>query len=160
MQFGYKLHTTTVGILKNRKLEIMAHALVRGLGTYDAAREAGFNPDVPSFEANARKRATRPDVRARVKELQERVANKVVCDLAWVTQRLVEIAGIPLGGMEIKTADTLKAMDMLIKVRGYYAPEKREIIQRLSELSVEELKALNERLSATEQQPEEQESTH
>jgi hypothetical protein len=62
--------------------------------------------------------------------------------------------------MEIKTADALKAMDMLIKVRGYYAPEKREIIQRLGELSLEELKTLDERLATAEEQPSEQEALH
>jgi hypothetical protein len=36
---------------------------------------------------------------------------------------------------------------MVTKIKGYYAPEKREIIQRLSELSDAELNALDERLA-------------
>jgi hypothetical protein len=36
---------------------------------------------------------------------------------------------------EVRAGDVLRAMDMIVKIKGYYAPEKREIIQRLSELS-------------------------
>jgi hypothetical protein len=42
---------------------------------------------------------------------------------------------------------------MIIKIKGYYAPEKREIIARLSELSLDQLHALDAQLSAAGEQP-------
>jgi phage terminase small subunit len=148
-----------MGILKNRRLEIFAQGLALGKDTYVAARDAGYNADAASFEANARQRASFPEVKARIRELLERAIEKTTVDLAWILERLVQVAGIALDPKEIKAGDAPRAMDMIVKIKGYYAPEKREIIQRLSELSVDELNALNERLSAADQQPE-QEMTH
>lgn len=99
--------------------------------------------------------ANKPAVRARVAELQGRAAEKTVIDIAWVMGKLVEIAGLPLDAEDVKTADRLRALDMVVKIRGDYAPEKREIglmlDKRLSEMSLEELRALNQRLASTEE---------
>jgi hypothetical protein len=87
--------------------------------------------------------------------LQGRAAEKTVIDIAWVMGKLVEIAGLPLDAEDVKTADRLRALDMVVKIRGDYAPEKREIglmlDKRLSEMSLEELRALNQRLASTEE---------
>lgn len=45
-----------------------------GKDAYDASRGAGYPDDARSFAPNARKRANRRDVKARVAELQERAA--------------------------------------------------------------------------------------
>jgi hypothetical protein len=74
---------------------------------------------VPSFVANAQQRASKPEVKARVKELLERAAEKVCIDLAWLTERLVEVAGADQDGMEIKTSDKLRALELLAKVKGF-----------------------------------------
>jgi hypothetical protein len=46
----------------------------------------------------------------------------------------MDVAGI-VNPREVRAGDVLRAMDMIVKIKGYYAPEKREFIQRLSELS-------------------------
>jgi hypothetical protein len=147
-----------MGVLKNQKLEILAQGIARGLSPGAAARAAGYNPDVPSFEANARQRACRPEVKARAEELLTRAAEKTVVSIAWLTERLVEVAGVDQGGLEVKTSDKLRALELLAKVKGFFAPEKREIVQRLAELDLDQLKALDERLAAAaaEEQPEEE----
>jgi phage terminase small subunit len=145
-----------MGILKNRRLEIFAQGLALGKDTYVAARDAGYNADAASFEANARQRASFPEVKARIKELQERAVEKVSVDLGWILEKLMGIADIKLNPKEVRAGDILRAMDMIVKIKGYYAPEKREIIQRLGELSLEELKALDERLATAGERPEEE----
>jgi phage terminase small subunit len=147
-----------MGILKNRFLEIFAQGLARGMPMYEAAKQAGYNADRPSFENNARKRASKPEVRARIKELQERAAEKVTIDLAWILERLAHVAGIALDPKEIKAGDALRALDMIVKIKGYYAPEKREILARLTEASAGELDALEQTLAAAEQRRAEQRS--
>jgi hypothetical protein len=57
-------------------LEMFAQGLALGKDTYDAARDAGYNQSASSFEANARQRASFPEVKARNRELQERAIEK------------------------------------------------------------------------------------
>jgi hypothetical protein len=140
-----------MGVLQNRRLEIFAQALALGKSTYDAAREAGYNTDAPSFEANARQRAAKVEVKQRVLELQQRSADRVTIDRAWLMSQLAEIAGVDTQSMEVNTAHKLKALELIAKVQGLFAPEKREVIARLAELDIEQLRALDQRLSEAEQ---------
>jgi hypothetical protein len=144
-----------MGVLRNARLEVFAQLLAVGKPIYQAAREAGYNPDAPSFEANARSRRAKPEVRARIEELQQncanRVADRVAIDRAWVLGQLADVASIDTESIEPKLADKLRALELLCRVQGYFAPSKVEIIQRLSELSLEELKALDERMSDEQQ---------
>jgi hypothetical protein len=144
-----------MGVLQNRRLEVFAQLLAVGKTVYEAAREAGYNADAPSFEANARQRAAKPELKARVAELMQRAADRtadrVSIDRAWILAQLQEIAGYDLSGVEINTGHKLKALELVAKVVGAFAPEKREIIARLAELDLDQLKALDQRLAEAEQ---------
>jgi hypothetical protein len=117
------------GVLESRKLEVFALGLAAGKSYTDASREAGYNTTAKSFEVKARQRGNRPDVKARVRELQEdlqeRVVEKLVVDLTWIEERLMAFASAVFDRTDIKPADALRAVDMLVKVRGFYAPEKK-----------------------------------
>jgi hypothetical protein len=127
----------------------------------DAAREAGYNTEIPSFVANAQQRASKPAVKARIVELQQRhadnVAERVSIDRSWLLSQLVEVAGYDTRGIEIRVADKLKALELVAKVCGFFAPEKREIIARLAELDLDQLRALDERLAEADHEPTEEE---
>jgi hypothetical protein len=43
-------------------VEVFAQLLAVGKPIYEAAREAGYNADAPSFEANARQRRSRAEI--------------------------------------------------------------------------------------------------
>lgn len=154
---GHGLYATAMAILNNPRLEILAQGIALGKNMYDAAKDAGYNPGASSFRPNTRRRVGRPDVKARVKELQERSAAAATAattvTLAWVMEKLTAIAGAAFDPNDIKPADALKAADMIVKIQGFYAPEKREIIARLSELSMEELARLDAALSAGAEEP-------
>jgi hypothetical protein len=151
-------YALAMGVLTNRRLEVFAQLLAVGKTVYDAAREAGYNANAASFESNARQRYSKPEVKARVAELQQRtadrVADRISIDRAWILAQLQEIAGYDLTGTEINTAHKLKALELVAKVVGAFAPEKREIIARLAELDLDQLKALDARLAeAEDEQP-------
>jgi hypothetical protein len=141
-------------ILKNPRLELLAQQLAMGKDQYAAAEAAGYDPKVPSFRSNARKRVAK--VRQRVAELQERAAEKATgaatVTLSWLMGKLVEIIGAPLNLDELKPADRLRAMDMVAKIRGFYAPTAVEVIQRLGEMGAGELDALEQALAASAEQ--------
>jgi hypothetical protein len=105
-------------------LEIFAQGLALGKDTYDAARDAGYNQNASSFEANARQPASFPEVKARIRELQERaIEKKTTVSIAWLMERLTEVAGVPLNPAKVRTSDKLRAIELIAKVRGYFAPE-------------------------------------
>lgn len=82
--------------------------------------------------------------------MQERAIEKTTVSIAWLMERLTEVAGVPLNPAEVRTSDKkLRAIELIAIVRGYFAPEKRETIQRFAELSLDDLKALDERLAAS-----------
>jgi hypothetical protein len=72
-------------------------------------------------------------------------------DRSWLLAQLVEVAGYGAEGLEIKMSDKLKALELVAKVCGLFAPEKREVIARLAELDIEQLRALDQRLAEAEQ---------
>ena len=52
-------------------------------------------------------------------------AERLTVDLAWIYERLVEITSRAPYQEEIRTSDKLRALDMLIRLGGFYAPEKK-----------------------------------
>jgi hypothetical protein len=142
-------------VLKDRKLEILAQGLALGKSAVEAAKDAGYNQAIASFVANAQQRASKPAVKERVAELQQRtadcIAERVSVDRSWLLAQLVEVAGYGAEGLEIKMSDKLKALELVAKVCGLFAPEKREVIARLAELDIEQLRALDQRLAEAEQ---------
>jgi hypothetical protein len=110
--------------LSNRKLEIVAQHLAKGATAKEASIAAGYRTTGAAFAANCRQRANCPEVKSRVAALQAKAAERLTIDLAWIYERLVEIASRAPYREEIKTVDKLRALDMLIRLGGYYAPEK------------------------------------
>jgi hypothetical protein len=113
--------------LSNRRLELVAQQLARGATTVDASIAAGYRNNGPAFASNCRQRANYPKVKARVAALQAKGVEGVNVDLAWICERLVEIATRGPFRESVKVSDRLRAIDMLIRLRGDYAPEKRVV---------------------------------
>jgi len=113
--------------LSNRKLEIVAQHLAKGATAKEASIAAGYRTNGAAFAANCRQRANYPEVKARVAALQAKAAERLTVELGWICERLVEIAGKSLYVEDIKTSDKLRALDMLIRLGGYYAPEKKVV---------------------------------
>jgi hypothetical protein len=113
--------------LANRKLEIVAQQLAKGATTQEASITAGYRTGGAAFAANCRQRANYPEVKTRVAALQAKAAERLTIDLAWIYERLVEIASRAPYSEEIKTGNKLRALDMLIQLGGYYAPEKKVV---------------------------------
>jgi hypothetical protein len=111
--------------LSNPKLEIVAQQLAKGATAAEASIAAGYRTNGAAFAANCRQRANYPEVKSRVASLQAKAAERLTIDLAWIYERLVEIASRTPYSEEIKTGDKLRALDMLIRLGGYCAPEKK-----------------------------------
>lgn len=109
--------------LSNRKLEIVVQQLAKGATAAEALIAAGYRTNGAAFAANCRQRANYPQVKSRVAALQSKAAEKLTIDLAWIYERLVEIADRSPYTEEIRTSDKLRALDMLVRLGGYYAPK-------------------------------------
>jgi hypothetical protein len=96
----------------------------------NAAKAAGYPPGT-SFAANARKRAKRKDVKAMVAELQKPMRDKlqkqIEANFEFATEKLMSIANAELDLLKIKASDKIRAIELLAKMRGWNAPEKREV---------------------------------
>jgi hypothetical protein len=96
---------------------------------------------ISSFSHNARKRARRKDVKAIVAELQkpakEKLATTIEANLAWSTEKLMSIASAELDLLNIKASDKIRAIEVLAKMHGWNAPEKREVNAQTKVESIE-----------------------
>ena len=125
--------------LRDPRLEIFAreYARLKAVGTpasqaaADAAVEArykGYQNPSKTFAANARKKAQRKDVKARVAELlapkTEQAEREIEATKEWTTAKLVEIANQPIADAEVKTSDKLTALHRLAELNGWYPPQK------------------------------------
>jgi hypothetical protein len=115
-----------MGVLTEPRLERLAQELARGSTTVDASRIAGYKPR-SSFASNARKRANRKDVKARVLEIQTISGVLAAADAAYLERKALEIIEVPLVADEVSTSDRLKAMDFIAKIKGFFAPEKHDM---------------------------------
>jgi len=112
--------------LRDRRHEQVAQCLAVMKTPAAASREAGYK-DGTSFEANARKRANRKDIRARVAELQTAQAELVEIDAAWIRHKLSRIAGVEFDSSEIEPSQAVAALNLLTKMTpGALAPTKLE----------------------------------
>jgi hypothetical protein len=111
------------------KFKKVAKALFEGKSIGDASRAAGYDDTASSFEANARKRAAHPAVRAYLGELQKRAAVLAEVDRGYVLSGLREIA-------EYNLADYLEiGEDGKPRFKLHGLP--RELMARLAEASFE-----------------------
>jgi len=110
--------------LKNRKYEVIAQQLARGATAVEASLAAGYPGDGSSFAANCRQRANFPQVKARVAALQAKALETLNVDLNGLLKRLWEIASHSPYKERVRTSDSLRAIDMLLRIGGHYAPTK------------------------------------
>jgi hypothetical protein len=77
--------------LLNPRMEHVAQLLFTGKSAADASRGAGYPDDGSSFIDNARRRAHRKEVKARVTELQEHAAHAAEIDRTFVLLQLKQL---------------------------------------------------------------------
>jgi hypothetical protein len=138
--------------LSDPKLEKFSQALLvniaqgmpRSRAASEAARAAGYTGK--SVAANARKRATLPQVKARMAELAapaREVAEKAVAITVGAAEdKLWGIASVNLGKDAVKVPDQIAAIKTLAQFRGWNAPEKTELttpikIERIDRIIVD-----------------------
>jgi phage terminase small subunit len=122
--------------LSDLKLERFAQALLRhlangltaGKAATLAAQEAGYSGS--SLASNARKRAQRKDVKARMVELAAPRQAEAEAEIAQTVQaveaNLFRMALKNYDSAEIKPEHSIKASDLLAKIKGWNAPERVE----------------------------------
>jgi hypothetical protein len=112
-----------------QRLEAFAQALATGVTLVQAARIAGY-PNGSCFAPNARKRARRNDVKAMVAELQkpvkEKLAKTIEANFEWATEQLLEIGNLPIGILNARASDKIRAIEVLAKLYGWNASEKHQ----------------------------------
>jgi len=112
------------------RLEVFAQALATGKTPVEAAKAAGY-PQGSCFVNNARKRASRKDVKAMVAELQkpvkEKLAKTIEANFEWATKRLLEVGNLPIGMCNARASDKVRAIEVLAKLHGWNAPEKTNV---------------------------------
>lgn len=131
-----------MGALRDPKLEAFARHLlsnlVSGMARSKAAHEAGLAAGYggKSVAANSRKRAQRRDVKVRMAELAApqvaRDDENLDATIEWATKRLVSIAAPDLGSDDLKALDQIAALKLLAQIKGWMAPEKRDVTLRPS----------------------------
>lgn len=121
--------------LRNPRLEKVAQELAKFKSAVEASQSAGYPPGT-SFDSNARKRAQRPEVQARVAFLQGKAAELVVYDVAYIKRKLGEIIDHEVDSEEIDFSIQLRAMDMMLKIEGGYAPEKHDVRAAVASMNV------------------------
>jgi hypothetical protein len=113
-----------MAVLRDRRHEKVAQLLAVMTPYEEASREAGYRPG-SSFRDNARKRAQRPDIRARVAELQAKEAELVSIDVAWIKRKTAEIAGVDIPPDEVRASDKIAALNLLAKMtKDALVPQK------------------------------------
>lgn len=110
------------------RLEVFAQALAAGNTPVEAAKIAKYRRG-SSFAHNARKKAQRKDVKARVAELQkpalEKIAAQIEANVEWATAYLIDVVERAKAS-GVKTEHGIRATEVLGKMFGWMAPEKTE----------------------------------
>ena len=119
--------------LKNARHERFAQELAKGKSQAEAYTAAGFKGSDAAIRANASRLIAKDSVSARVSELTERAADKVVVDKAWVLERLRQNAetcmaldfvrgpnGEPTTSVTHNPAAANKALELLGKELGMF----------------------------------------
>lgn len=144
-------------VLSDPKLEVFCRFLLRniakgmakGKAADGAAADAGYTGS--SLSANARKRANRRDVKARMAEMAEELATpeqkqaraELAIDLATAEQRLWAIITADIKPDEtVMPKDVVNAFKAIAAVRGWNAPTKIDLNKHVStDWSTDELVA-------------------
>jgi len=113
-------------------LKKFAEALALGMSPTDSAEAAGYpcGKSEKTFAANARRRAGSKRVRKIVDELQkpakEKLAKTIEANFEWATKQLLEIGNLPIGILNTRASDKIRAIEVLAKLYGWNASEKHQ----------------------------------
>jgi hypothetical protein len=105
-----------MSVLGNPRYERAAQVLASGGSAETAAAAAGYNTKGTSFKPNARRLIQRPDIRARVAELQGQIAAAMVIDAAWIRTRVARIADVKIAPDDVRASDVIAAAHLLAKM--------------------------------------------
>lgn len=106
--------------LSNKRHELFAHGLAKGLLPEEAYVRAGFK----AHRQNAHRMMTNDDIRARVDELMGKATEKLVVDRAWVLSQLVDRAK----RYESEApASSLRAIELLGKEMGMFVERSESV---------------------------------
>src|SRR5262249_42742780 len=61
------------------------------------------------------------------KPVKEKLAKTIEANFAWATEKLMSIASAELNPWNIKASDKIRAIEVLAKMHGWYAPEKTNL---------------------------------
>ena len=61
------------------------------------------------------------------KPVKEKIAKTIEANFAWATEKLMSIASAELDLRKIKASDKIRAIEVLAKMHGWYAPEKTNV---------------------------------
>jgi hypothetical protein len=110
--------------LANRKHEAFARELAKFKTNYEAAVAAGYHAS-PALKQNSHRLSQQSDVKARVLYLQKVSGVAAAIDSKYVQRKLLDIIETgDLVGADIKPSDRLKALELMCKVNGLFAPQK------------------------------------
>jgi hypothetical protein len=116
-----------MSLLPDRRLEAVAQNLAKMMSPEEASAAAGYDAKKTSFASNARKRACRKDVKARVADLLEASIPDVIEQASdFIKRRCIELAAPDLGRKKLKPSDQIAALTLYAKVTGALAPEKHD----------------------------------
>ena len=106
--------------LAHSKHEAFAREVAKFKSYEAAARAAGYRQG-KSFKAVANRLSQYPTIKARVEHLQKVSGVAAAVDSAFVQRKLLDIVD-SYKPEEIKASDQIKALEMLCKVNGLFAP--------------------------------------
>jgi len=113
-----------VGPLANSKHELVVQAIFSGATLAEAAAAGGFTGKWP--ESHACNIAKRPECRARLEELHKLAADEKIMTVIQRKIRLSEIARASYNDPD-RDGDPIRAIDILNKMCGDYAPNRMEL---------------------------------
>ena len=65
------------------------------------------------------------------KPVKEKIAKTIEANFAWATEKLMSVASAELDLRKIKASDKIRAIEVLAKMHGWYAPEKTNLREDL-----------------------------
>ncbi len=147
-----------MGALSDPKLEKFAQALLvniahgmpRSKAAAAAAKTAGYSGS--SLASNARRKAGLAQVKARMAELaapvRQKVERDVIATVETAINKLSEIGSAQLGDDAIKVSDQISAWKLVAQIKGWMAPEKRDIAMEATVVRVPAVAATSDEWKA------------
>ena len=128
--------------LKNEMWEKFANAMARGVNQTNSALEAGYS-DV-SAHVRGCELAKKPDIRARIEELQKKAEKAAVAALAvdrqWVLRELVANAEAARAAKNQNAVN--RALELVGKELGMFVDRKMDVKSPLEALNAQQLQQL------------------